>query len=124
MNLGTKIANIRKSLRLDHGDIADYLGVDTDTVAKLENNELTPTVSQLEKIELLETMFRDYLGRNSDGDATPMLQDSTKLTARELINLADIFRIAVNLMEMDRLLRTENTTQIYRSTSGTAHASI
>ena len=105
--LGGNLKKLRKHSGLSQGQIAGFLGVDQGTVSKYESGERRITVESLMKLSDLFGV--DYLQLVEDeGEDMPTLQfafRANEIQQDDLQVIAEMNRIAMNIREMEELLR-------------------
>lgn len=110
MNLGERLAKLRKAKGLSQEQLADELYLTRQTISKWELNQSTPDIDYLAKLSVYFGVTTDYLIKGeeqsdnaatiseSDGDRSDVLQSNKKLYSR-LFYLGGII-IGVSLMGM------------------------
>jgi transcriptional regulator with XRE-family HTH domain len=85
MSLGSRIKSLRKQAKLTQKDIADKLGMGNSNFGHIENDRVTPTSTDLEKIA-------DILGTNANyllkGDEYTQSSDPYALTPKDERDIA------------------------------------
>jgi transcriptional regulator with XRE-family HTH domain len=105
VSVGSKVRSLRESAGLSQEQVAQFLCIDQSTISKLENGERRFQIDQLEQ---LGSLFGCALGDlvNKDEDVKPLhiAFRARAIENEDLIAIADIHKIAVNLDQMRNLL--------------------
>ena len=102
IKIGSKLKTLRQNNGLDQKTIANFLGVDDQQIYEIEINERNISTVIIERFcELYGCSFRDLL----EQDNPPSIEYSKPLWEYVdiLSEIAVINRIALNLLEMQRI---------------------
>lgn len=82
MDLGNKIANLRKKNNLSQEELADKIGVTRQTISKWELNNTTPDIMQAKKIsEVFSISLDELTDNNMDNILINKVNNTEKLAA-------------------------------------------
>ena len=82
MDLGNKIANLRKKNNLSQEELADKIGVTRQTISKWELNNTTPDIVQAKKIsEVFSISLDELTNNNMDNILINKVNNTEKLAA-------------------------------------------
>lgn len=82
MDLGNKIANLRKKNNLSQEELADKIGVTRQTISKWELNNTTPDIMQAKKIsEVFSISLDELAGNNMDNILINKVSNTEKLAS-------------------------------------------
>ena len=82
MDLGNKIANLRKKNNLSQEELADKIGVTRQTISKWELNNTTPDIMQAKKIsEVFSISLDELTDNNMDNILINKVSNTEKLAA-------------------------------------------
>lgn len=82
MDLGNKIANLRKKNNLSQEELADKIGVTRQTISKWELNNTTPDIMQAKKIsEVFSISLDELTDNNTDNILINKVSNTEKLAA-------------------------------------------
>lgn len=106
--IGEKFKTLREESGLTQGQIAEYLGVNQSYISRYEKNERQLSVDLLEKLSNLFGCSIDYFtSEDSHYTPIPFALRATCITSEDLETVATINKIALNLREMENLLKGE-----------------
>ena len=72
--IGTSLSVLRKSARLTQGELAESVGVDTETISRFERGATTPSLLTLQMLAVaLNTTMAELIGESS-----PMPNDQAR----------------------------------------------
>lgn len=102
MSMGLRIKTLRKKAKLTQKQIADRLGMGSSNFGHIENDRVTPSSSDLQKIADILHTSTDYLLGRTDEKETP--QPYYALTDKDERDIAkDLERIMDNLESKEAL---------------------
>jgi transcriptional regulator with XRE-family HTH domain len=108
INMKEKFINLRKGLKLNQKQIAEYLDVDQSYISKCEKGERQFSVDIIEKVAELFGCTVDYFVKESCEFAEmPIALRAKSVTTEDLNTIAAINKIALNLRFMEGLLARE-----------------
>jgi transcriptional regulator with XRE-family HTH domain len=107
-NIGEKFKALRKSSTFSQKQIAEFLHCDQSMISKIENNERSLSVDDLEKIANLFGRSLDYFLNDDSNKALTISYRSTVITPEDMDGIAKINRIALNIRDMLSLLKVEH----------------
>lgn len=82
MDLGNKIANLRKKNNLSQEELADKIGVTRQTISKWELNNTTPDIMQAKKIsEVFSISLDELTDNNTDNILINKVSNTEKLAS-------------------------------------------
>ena len=82
MDLGNRIANLRKKNNLSQEELADKIGVTRQTISKWELNNTTPDIMQAKKIsEVFSISLDELTNNNMDNILINKVSNTEKLAA-------------------------------------------
>ena len=82
MDLGNRIANLRKKNNLSQEELADKIGVTRQTISKWELNNTTPDIMQAKKIsEVFSISLDELTDNNMDNILINKVSNTEKLAA-------------------------------------------
>ena len=82
MDLGNRIANLRKKNNLSQEELADKIGVTRQTISKWELNNTTPDIMQAKKIsEVFSISLDELTNNNMDNILINKVNNTEKLAA-------------------------------------------
>ncbi|MCX6055032.1 MAG: helix-turn-helix transcriptional regulator [Chloroflexi bacterium] len=105
VTVGRKIKGLREMADLSQAQIAQFLDIDQSTISKCENGERQFQVDQLEQLgSLFGCALVDLV--NEDIEAKPLYFAfrADAIVNEDLVAIADIHKIALNLVLMRNLL--------------------
>ncbi len=106
--MGEKIKKLREESGLKQSQIAEYLNVDQSYISRFEKNERPLSVDILEKLSNLFGCSIEYFTTNNDKyKPLPFALRATSITADDLVTVAAINKIALNLRSMESLMKGE-----------------
>lgn len=106
-NIG-KFRRLREESGLTQGQIADYLGVNQSYISRYEKDERQLSAELLEKLSNLFGCPIDYFtSEDSHYTPFPFALRASGITSEDLHTVAAINKIALNLREMESLLKGE-----------------
>jgi len=96
---------LRKKVNLSQEQLALFLGLEQSSISKYENGERTLSVSNLEKASSIFGIFYQDLSKNLL-EVTTVVPTFRKDegTIDSLQDIAEINKIALNIIEMNRML--------------------
>lgn len=104
--MGSRIRQLRENSGISQAQLAGFLGVDQSMVSKIESGERNTSVEIIEKISAL---FGCSLDSPEDGGASSgelkFAFRAGGVSAEDMEVIAAVNRIALNLREMNGLLR-------------------
>ena len=102
MNLGEKVAELRKSQGLNRTQLGKLVDTSGAVIGRYERNEITPSVEMAKKIADALGVSLDYL----TGGTSLMIKDKKMLYRLELLQKISPKQRATILEVMDSLLQT------------------
>ncbi len=105
ITLGKNIKKLRETANLSQKHIADYLIVDQSLISKIETGERAISADKL--VELSRLFCCSVEKMLSEDEVNPEFKiafRTQKLNNNDLIALAQINKIALNLLQMDKLI--------------------
>ena len=109
---GQAIRNLRQEAGIMIGDMANFLSITPRKLAQIENGDIQPTVTQLEKIGDLFAMSVQDIVSNKKQRIGIRASDLRQLGTHDLEMMASLNRIVRNTDEMTTLLRQHSTPTI------------
>lgn len=74
MNIGKSLADVRKRIGWTQGELAERIGVETETISRFERGATTPSLLTLQRLaSVLNTTMAELLGESS-----PMPNDQAR----------------------------------------------
>lgn len=100
---------LRQKINITQEQMAEYLGLEQSSISKYESGERTISEGNLEKACLLFGVHINDIHSNIDDlrVLSPSFR-KTDLSAKSLEDIANINKIAMNIIEMNALLRKHN----------------
>jgi len=66
MNIGKSLADVRKRIGWTQGELAERIGVETETISRFERGATTPSLLTLQRLaSVLNTTMAELLGESS-----------------------------------------------------------
>lgn len=104
--IGNKIKGLREMAGLNQVQIADFLNVDQSTISKCEKGERQFQVDQLELLgSLFGCALTDLVKRELEVKPLRIAFRADAIGNEDLMAIADIHKLALNLIEMRNLLQ-------------------
>jgi transcriptional regulator with XRE-family HTH domain len=104
-NIGNKIKALRESSQLTQKQIADFLGVDQGYISKCEKGERPFNIDMLEKLcNLFGCSMTNLLSAEQKVETLNFAFRADAINFEDLVVLADINKIALNIREMKSIL--------------------
>lgn len=105
LQIGKRIKLLRENSNLTQSQVADFLEVDQSLISKYEKGERSLTSTSIERLcDLFCIPLKDFLSGDEIAARLVVSFRTSALTPEDIRDLAAINRIALNQMEMDRLL--------------------
>lgn len=105
---GEKLKKLRDESGLSQGQIAKYLNVDQSYISRYEKNERQLSATMLEKISnLFGCPIEYFVTENFDYKPLPFALRASSIDVEDLEAISAINKIALNLRNMDNLLKGE-----------------
>ena len=102
---GHKVKKLREMAGLSQGQIAQFLDVDQSTISKCEKGERQFQVDQLEQLcSLFGCELADLVNDEMEAKPLCIAFRGNAIENEDLIAIADIHKIALNLVQMQSLL--------------------
>ncbi len=106
--IGEKFKKLREESGLTQGQIAGYLGVNQSYISRYEKDERQLSTELLEKLSTLFGCSINYFtSEDSQYTPLPFALRASSITSEDLHTVAAINKIALNLREMEGLLKGE-----------------
>lgn len=105
INMKEKFINLRKGLKLNQKQIAEYLDVDQSYISKIENGERPLTYEMAEKLCNLIGYDISYFFNNNEQESLNISFRTNQLNSDDLRALARVNEIALKLKEMKKLYK-------------------
>jgi len=106
--VGERFKKLREESGLTQGQIAEYLGVNQSYISRYEKNERKLSVDLLEKLaNLFGCSIEYFTSSDSQYSPLPFALRAASITAEDLETVAALNKIALNLREMENLLKGE-----------------
>lgn len=110
MLISERFTELRKKSGFTQKQMADYLGVDQSYVSKFEKNERQFSSDMLEKsVTLFGCSMKDFMNESCELTQLPTAFRTKNLNEEDLVTLATINKIALNLREMEAMLEEEES---------------
>lgn len=104
--LGDKIRSIREQAKLSQEQIANFLGIDQSLISRFENNERQINLEYIERIcSLCGCSLPDLVREENPRSNLSFAFRSNNITPENLQDIAEINQIALNLIDMQHLLK-------------------
>lgn len=100
---------LRRKINITQEQMADFLNLEQSSISKFESGERTLSVSNLEKACSLFGIPVKEIYKESDNmrELSPSFR-KTNLSMESLVDVSNINKIAMNIMEMDAILEKHN----------------
>lgn len=100
---------VREQLNITQTDMAIFLGLEQSMISKFENGERSLSVSNLEKAcQLFGISYSDLRTEVKNSNILSPSFRKSGLSLESLEHIAAINTIALNILEMDKLLNEED----------------
>ena len=101
--IGEKFKSLRKQSTFNQQQIADFLHFNQSMISKIENDERTLSVNELERVANLCGYGLDYFTDEEKPEALKVSFRTKGISVEDMEGIARINRIALNLKEMNKL---------------------
>lgn len=98
MNLGNKIANLRKNNNLSQEELAEQIGVTRQTISKWELEETTPDIKQAKELSTIFNVSLDELTNNDINNVLIKKISNTEKLAEITIKIIKAIGILLLIM--------------------------
>ena len=106
--LGSRLKEIREKNSITQSQLAEYLKVDQSYISKFESGQRQISMVSLEKLaHLFGLPVESLLEERVDCEQTPFAMRARELASEDLESIAVINRIAINLIDMQKLAKVE-----------------
>ena len=113
MNIGKSLADVRKRIGWTQGELAERIGVETETISRFERGATTPSLLTLQRLaSVLNTTMAELLGESS-----PMPNDQAR-TISAWINDLETDDRAFMLEMIKRLDNRGNRLDYHKNING------
>ena len=106
--IGSRLRELREESKLTQGQMASFLSIDQSYIAKIEKGERNLNVELMEKLCSLFGCSEKYLlGESDKYIPLSFAFRSNSILSEDLDSIAAINKIALNLREIDSMLKGE-----------------
>jgi transcriptional regulator with XRE-family HTH domain len=106
LNIGSRIKKMRIQAGFSQTVIAEYLHVDQSLISKIENGEREASTDILKKLsELFGCNVSTFVNQDEDISCLNVAFRTNGISSEDLNSISVINRIALNLENMQRMLR-------------------
>ena len=103
--IGRKIKGLRETACLSQAQVAQFLDIDQSTISKCEKGERQFQVDQLEQLgNLFGCAITDLINDEMEPKPLCIAFRADTIVNEDLVAIADIHKIALNLVQMRNLL--------------------
>lgn len=103
--IGRRIKAFRENMGINQTQAAKYLEVDQSYISKCENGERQISVDKLEKLcDLFGCRLNEFLSAEQIAPSLHLSFRADAIQENDLVTIAEIQRIALNIREMKELL--------------------
>ncbi|MCI6775124.1 MULTISPECIES: helix-turn-helix domain-containing protein [Methanobrevibacter] len=104
IEMGKRLKELRTSQNINQSSIANYLGIDQSTLAKIESGKRSLNLTSLNKLCELYGCSRDYvIGKTDKYTPLNFAFRSKKVSVEDLEAIAVINKIVLNIEFLDNL---------------------
>lgn len=104
-NIAMKMKNLREKAGLNQTQVANFLGIDQSYISKLEKGERPFNLDVVEKLcDLFGCTTNEIMSDGTQGESLSFAFRADVIENEDLVAIAEINRIALNLSHMKKLL--------------------
>lgn len=108
-NIRENFKNLRKKINVTQEQMALFLGLEQSSISKFENGERTLNISNLEKAcSLFGVSYHNILENVSEVEVISPSFRKTSVSSESLEGVSEINKIALNILEMNKMLGNYN----------------